>query len=259
MQEFRDVLHNYQLFDFGFKGLSHTYDNKREGRNNVKVRLDRAVADDNWRNFFTDYQVTHLISPCSDHCPILLKFDTESQSQHKTKCLRYEIFWEREAALQEVINSAWEDSGGKQNLGDIKKALGKVMRALHSWSKAKCINVGRELDKARKKLSDLLVANTDHVAIRQETDNIDELLYRKEMLWLRRSRVNWLKKGDCNTNFFHSRAVWRAKKNKISKLRDAGCTVHSTASEMEQMATEYFQSICTANLSLDQSRVTRLL
>lgn len=88
MQEFRDVLHNYQLFDFGFKGLSHTYDNKREGRNNVKVRLDRAVADDNWRNFFTDYQVSHLISPCSDHCPILLKFDTESQSQHKTKCLR---------------------------------------------------------------------------------------------------------------------------------------------------------------------------
>ena len=78
------------------------------------------------------------------------------------------------------------------------------------------------------------------------------------MLWLHRSRVNWLKEGDRNTCFFHSRAVWRAKKNKISSLKDADDTVHNTATDIENMSTEYFSNIFTADQSLDPECVVRL-
>jgi hypothetical protein len=49
---------------------------------------------------------------------------------------------------------------------------------------------------------------------------MDELLYREEMMWLQRLRIAWLKEGDRNTKYFHRQAVWRARKNRIKKLRD---------------------------------------
>ncbi len=88
---------------------------------------------------------------------------------------------------------------------------------------------------------------------------MNELLYREEMIWLQRSRIAWLKEGDRNTRFFHNKAVWRAKKNKITKLRDSDDTVHSTTKELERMATEYFQRLFTADPSIDHSRVTSLM
>jgi hypothetical protein len=48
---------------------------------------------------------------------------------------------------------------------------------------------------------------------------MNEMLYREEMLWLQRSRVAWLQEGDKNTRFFHQRAAWRARKNRIRKLQ----------------------------------------
>lgn len=54
MQAFQDTLNLCELCDIGFKGVPYTYDNKREGWNNVKVRLDRAVADDKWRDLFAN-------------------------------------------------------------------------------------------------------------------------------------------------------------------------------------------------------------
>lgn len=99
---------------------------------------------------------------------------------------------------------------------------------------------------------------SDSRAIRQAFDFLNELLYREEMLWLQRSRINWLKEGDRNTRFFHGRAVWRAKKNKISKPRDSEGTIYSSTKVLEDMTTEYFQKVFTVDPSLDHSKVTRL-
>lgn len=120
-------------------------------------------------------------------------------------------------------------------------------------------NVGKELEKARKRLTSLLVSDAESSLVRQALDHLNELLYREEMLWLQRSRINWLKEGDRNTRFFHSKGVWRAKKNKISALRDASGTVHHLTNVMEQMATDYFKTLFSADPNLDHSRVTTLI
>ena len=177
----------------------------------------------------------------------------------RQKYLHYEIDWEREPEAAQVIDEAWSNAGEKTNLGDINKALGKVMSAFKSWSNTKVKNVCRELEKARKKLVELMQSNADRIQIRQATDHMNEMLYREEMLWLQRSRVNWLKEGDRNTRFFHSRAVWRAKKNKITKLRDAEGTVQKSTTVLEDMATEYFEKVYTADPNLDPECVTRLI
>jgi hypothetical protein len=52
MLAFRDTLEVCELVDLGLSGYAYTYDNRRKGRANVQVRLDRAVADNSWRNIF---------------------------------------------------------------------------------------------------------------------------------------------------------------------------------------------------------------
>lgn len=91
MQSFRSALQLCGLFDLGFKGVPFTYDNKRSGRSNVRVRLDRAVANNDWRNLFPNAQLDHLISSFSDHNPISLKLSANSGSPTRSKCLYYEI------------------------------------------------------------------------------------------------------------------------------------------------------------------------
>lgn len=258
MQLFRDALQVCELHDLGFKGLPYTYDNKRGGRSNVRVRLDRVVADNEWRDLFPNAQVTHLVSPCSDHCPISLNLcETEVRDTRK-KCLMYEICWERDPALPELIQDAWIDAGDKSDLGDINRALSRVMSSLQSWSKSKFKNVGRQLEKVRKKLAELLTIGADRAEVRRVTDHMNELLYREEMLWLQRSRISWLKEGDRNTRFFHSKAIWRAKKNRIHSLRDSAGTVHHTTRKMEQLATDYFRDVYTADPNVDHTRVSSL-
>jgi exonuclease III len=80
MVAFRDTLFDCDLTDLGFAGVPYTYDNKRAGRANVRVRFDRAVACPRWRDRFADTRVQHLTSPVSNHCPILIQLEEETRA-----------------------------------------------------------------------------------------------------------------------------------------------------------------------------------
>ena len=108
MAEFRNTLSFYDLHDLGYKGTPWTYDNKKEGNKNVKVRLDRAVASPSWMFHFPDANVTHLVSSRSDHCPILIDLEKVCNRRHPKRPWRYEMIWEREASLSEEIEKKFE-------------------------------------------------------------------------------------------------------------------------------------------------------
>ena len=95
--------------------------------------------------------------------------------------------------------------------------------------------------------------------MRRITDRMDELLYREEMMWLQRSRIAWLKEGDQNTSYFHRQAVWRARKNKIKKLKDSNGDWCDNPKQMQKMATEFFTDLYTADLSVEPDDLIHLI
>jgi hypothetical protein len=125
--------------------------------------------------------------------------------------------WERDESLGAEIASAWLAAGKKENLGEVADALKIVMKNLREWSLVKFGSVRKELESLRKRLADLQGSlMSEHVAaeIRETSRKLDEVLYREEMMWLQWSRVMWLN----NTNFFHRKAIWRGRRNRIKKL-----------------------------------------
>jgi exonuclease III len=150
MEAFREVLFDCNLTDLGFSSVPYTYDNKRAGRANVRVHLDRAVACPAWRDLFADTQVQHLTSPVSDHCPVLMQVEQEIWVLPRQPRRQYEIMWERESELSEKVAEACKNTGHKVDLGDVMKGLDGVMTSLQGWSKKKFGNVMQEIKKARE-------------------------------------------------------------------------------------------------------------
>jgi CRISPR/Cas system type I-B associated protein Csh2 (Cas7 group RAMP superfamily) len=150
--------------------------------------------------------------------------------------------WEREASLHDAIVNVWESVGNMQSLSDVSHALDIVRGSLKKWSMDKFGFVTKELQKLREKievLSGRTSANQEDELERLRL-RIDEILYREEMMWLQLSRIAWLREGDRNTKFFHMKAVDRAKKNKIKRLRKEDDSLTQERKEMESMTRDFF-------------------
>ena len=77
-------------------------------------------------------------------------------------------------------------------------------------------------------------------------------------MWLQRSRIIWLQDGDRNTKFFHRKAVWRARKNKIKKLMKPDGTWVEEEKELGCLVTDYFQKMYLKDFSLQPDVVLNL-
>jgi hypothetical protein len=167
MAAFRDSMDLCGLINLDFSGVPHTYDNKRAGHANVKVRLDRAVATNSWHTIFPFYSVKHLVTPCSDHVALLIKGELEESSIGRKRYRQFEVMREHDHTLPEVIKNSWDSVGDIHDLGDIVKPLDKTMSKLHDWSKSKFGCVRDELQKSCTQLEELMHMNADRQEIKK--------------------------------------------------------------------------------------------
>jgi exonuclease III len=72
--EFLDFVHSNALVDLGFVGNRYTWSNHRSGRDNIRERLDRGLANQDWIQIFPNSLINRFPASHSDHCPILLSF-----------------------------------------------------------------------------------------------------------------------------------------------------------------------------------------
>ncbi|KAL9664958.1 hypothetical protein QQ045_020367 [Rhodiola kirilowii] len=229
MEQFRQVLLDSGLMDLGYKGSKFTYTNKRQGRDEIQCKLDRAIGDDLWIDRYPNTIVQHLVSHHSDHCPLLLNLDGITRVQEKP--FRFESMWMRDANITDIINKT-----------------GFLMAALLISSH---ISPSTFRQGTRTKAS-----SDKEKSIAKE---IDEWLLREESIWAQRSRVSWLSEGDNNTRFFHLKANDRRRINTISTLVDQEGRSHSNQNDIENVAVSYFCDLFASAIRLTDSDINTSL
>ena len=87
-------------------------------------------------------------------------------------------------------------------------------------------------------------------------NEINELLDSEEIKWHQRSKVQWLGLGDRNTNYFHTKASDRRRKNTISCIMEKEGNWHDSIGGIVEYSSTYLTRILEV-LDIIPTKVTK--
>ena len=119
---------------------------------------------------------------------------------------------------------------------------------MSGWSKKSFGSIKKQLEVARKQLKAAeqhALWSGDSSYIRFLEDEVNQLLDKEAQMWRHQSKVAWLYDGDCNTQFFHSKASQGCKRNYITKLHDANRGWCSSQDQVHATIVDFYQTLFT--------------
>ena len=221
IREFRNCLNACNMIDLGFSGPKYTWSNCHDMISLIMERLDRVLANSNWRILFPEASVTHLPRTHSDHCPVFLNLCPNIPCT-LPRPFRFESIWFSHMDFMSVVEKAWATPALNLSITfTIFAALVTV------WNKSKFGNIFHRKKRILARLNGVQCTLTSRPleslyrlekSLREDYFTILKL---EEELWALKSRVGWVAEGDRNTKFFHTSTIVRRRANKIVRLRNS--------------------------------------
>jgi hypothetical protein len=253
MELFRSCLDDCGLIDLGYSGPSFTWTNRQASDTLVRVRLDRAVANEAFCTLFDDVNVENIITTTTDHFAVLIRLQSFGQNSRQIPVqsgFRFEAAWLRAPDYREMLENAWRSScDGAATLRSTWDSLHSVASSLQKWNREVFGSVRKEISKLGYKLKNIRLqrrsADNDLAASNAER-RLCELFEREEIMAKQRSRIDRLKEGDRNTSFFHARASARRRNNKIRALVSDDGTRCEDISLIKGMTERFYGDLFTS-------------
>ncbi|XP_074271816.1 uncharacterized protein LOC141595750 [Silene latifolia] len=181
----------------------------------------------------------------SDHAPIKLTFDRREIGGKTRSRFRFEQIWVGEPGCEEAV-----ERGMARGHGNLVDGLRECAREFQAWKKINIGKIRRSLETKRRQLAWINgeTRSVENVQRRRKiVAEIADLYRQEEQYWRQRSRALWLKDGDKNTKFFHSKAGERKRKNYIGTLIDDSGAIRAGYDEVSSVANSYFQDLFTSS------------
>uniref|UniRef100_A0A2N9H0H1 aminobutyraldehyde dehydrogenase n=1 Tax=Fagus sylvatica TaxID=28930 RepID=A0A2N9H0H1_FAGSY len=93
----KELLFYLAAVDLGFVGNKFTWTNRRWGRHAIRERLDRGIANIDWRLAFPRASVYHLGTVNSDHCPLIINDNPVDSFSPRT--FHFDAVWAKDLVL----------------------------------------------------------------------------------------------------------------------------------------------------------------
>ncbi|KAL0453949.1 UNVERIFIED_CONTAM: hypothetical protein Slati_1373000 [Sesamum latifolium] len=237
------------------RGSKFNWSNRREDSANVCVRLDRTCALLEWKLRFPYVIVQIERARGFDHSPLLVMLDGSPTAAAKSKKLfRFEAMWTYDARCKDTICSAWkpltEGSAGDHLTHNTRY----IRQELTDWDKVTFRNVNKQIKELEELLS--LDANLNSIPIASRRaalrGKLDKCLTREEIMWKQLGKAQWLREGDLNIAFFHTRASTRRRKNTSSRLKLGDGSWSQTTEQVQHTILDYFGNLFASSLPLDE-------
>ena len=133
MRAFHDVVRDCAFQDLGWAGVPYTWDNRQSGNANVKARLDRAFANEEFRQKYEHATVRHVCSLESDHCFVVVDLRRHPSNRHGSKPFRYENIWQSHSDYEQLVTETWRAQVKQPGLLGIMNSLEALQQKLAPW------------------------------------------------------------------------------------------------------------------------------
>ncbi|CAN1146936.1 hypothetical protein LINPERHAP2_LOCUS15567 [Linum perenne] len=239
--EFRDCIRDCNLFDMGFTGPKFTW-----FRRKLKERLDRCLANTDWVNLFSDSSTVHLERIKSYHRPLLIRTSNNARYISGPRPFRFNAAWFGHDNFSDFLDQSWKRGR------DLCLSLQDFQDSCITWNKdvfGHIFKRKRLLERRLQQLELLTQSNrSDRLAAAEESVRIEleKTLWQENLLWLQKSRMQWIKDGDHNTKFFHLSTLRRRKANQIQGLKLEDGTWIFDDPGMKEVAVNHFLDLFKA-------------
>ncbi|KAJ6725466.1 hypothetical protein OIU79_003776 [Salix purpurea] len=104
---FVDWIDRNHLIDLGFSGSKFTWCNKRNAEGIIWKQIDRGLSNSAWRLLFPEAHLSHLTRINSDHCPIMIRLDSNHSINRGCIPFRFQAMWLSHPDFATVIRDSW--------------------------------------------------------------------------------------------------------------------------------------------------------
>jgi hypothetical protein len=221
IQEFRNCLNACNMIDLGFSGPKYSWSNCHDMNSLIMERLDRVLANPDWRILFPEASVTHLTRTHFDHCPVLLNLCSNIPCM-LSRPFRFESIWFSHVDFPSVVEKVWATP--VLNLSITFSIFAALVSA---WNKSKFGNIFHRKKHILARLNGVQCALTSRPSKslysieKSLREDYFVILKLEEEFWALKSRVGWVVEGDRNTKFFNTSTIVRRRVNKIVRLRNS--------------------------------------
>ncbi|CAL1356637.1 unnamed protein product [Linum trigynum] len=228
--------------DLGYTGPRFTW---FKGGSGVKERLDRGLCNLAWHHKFPQTHVSHLIKMRSDHRPILICNKTIPTKSKLVRRFQFLAPWLSHDEFLPFLSSSWIRGQA------LPCALQDLSSKLQVWNKEVFGNIFQKKKRLANKLHSLETLNERNPSTssleeeKKVREDLEDVLWQEEILWLQKSRANWTIHGDQNSRFFHSSTLSRRKRNKIISLRNEAGEWITDPDLLQDMAREHYVKLFT--------------
>ncbi|KAL9682198.1 hypothetical protein QQ045_013991 [Rhodiola kirilowii] len=170
-------------------------------------------------------QMTHLPRVSSDHCPLLLSL---SQKIKIKRGFKFSAAWIMHDNFLTLVSTHWADHAHDNPLRNFAMKLKRLGRCLTKWNCETFGNVHKLViekenlvDSLEKRLQSSWNNDTHLEVVQAKKDLSTYLRYQYNMLE-EKSRIDWLRDGDRNTNLMHASIKARRIYNTVRLLLEDG-------------------------------------